>query len=118
MPRHCISEWVSRQWKYALGLVGLMFSVESICATLAWSFVEELDHDRLEAKRQKEERRQQKPNSRLRKANHAPGWRVVSQSLQTITALSEPVLNKAQHEVCSPIGQSHSLLTQSQVLKV
>jgi hypothetical protein len=114
VPRHCISEWVARQWKYALGLIGILFAFEGLCAILAWSFVEELDHDRLEAKHQKKERRQQKPNGKVRKANKAPGWGVVSQSLQTITTLSEPVLNKAQHEVRSRIGQSHSLLAHSQ----
>ena len=99
VPRHCISEWVARQWKYALGLIGLLFAFEGMCAILAWSFVEELDHERLEAKQQQKEQRRHKPNGKQQKGNRAPGWGVVSQSLQKITALSEPVLNKAQHEV-------------------
>ena len=103
VPRHCISDWVARQWKYALGLIGLLFAFEGMCAILAWSFVEELDHERLEAKQQEKEKRQYKLNGKQQKANTAPGWGVVSQSLQKITTLSEPVLNKAQHEVRLPL---------------
>lgn len=85
-------------------MVGLLFAFESMCAILAWTFVEELDHERLEAKqkqRQLQMKQQKKPKVTRRKANKAPGWGVVSQSLDKITALSEPVVEKAEHEVSS-----------------
>lgn len=103
LPRYCIAEWILRQWEYALGVIGLVFIFEGVCACLAWTFVDALDHDRLEAKRKREETQQQKKGSG-RKANRAPGWGVVSQSLRTITTLSEPVVRKAEHEVRLPLA--------------
>ena len=104
VPRHCISEWVARQWKHALGFIGLLFAFEGMCAILAWTFVEELDFDRLEAKQKEKERRLKLGTGR--KAKKAPTWQVVSQSLDTITAISEPVINKAEHEVSCRTGRA------------
>ena len=104
VPRHCISEWVARQWKHALGFIGLLFAFEGMCAILAWTFVEELDFDRLEAKQKEQKRRLQLGTGR--NAKKAPGWQVLSQSLDTITAISEPVINKAEHEVSSRTGRA------------
>lgn len=112
-PRHCISEWVAQRWSYALGLIGLLFALEGMCAVLAWTFVDELDINRLEAKqRQKQQMLQKKEAEKTKQTKtrkkeqkgtqrnaQVPAWGVVSQSLQKITAISEPVIQKAQHEV-------------------
>jgi hypothetical protein len=89
VPRRCIAQWISDQWRWALVAVTSLLGFESFCAVLAWTYVDEIEEDTVA--RIKKKQKKAAPTS-------VPGWSLAAGSVRAGVGIGEDLQEKARHE--------------------